>query len=63
VKRGDVVRVKMPGTTQQPRAHILRLSKVTGSLTVALLEDCGAYKAGATINVPPYECRLDIETR
>jgi ribosomal protein L24 len=62
VQRDGVVLVNS-GTLKDVRGRVLRQSKSTGTLTVELLEDSGAYKKGVWVHVKPFECTTMMQAR
>jgi hypothetical protein len=65
-KRGDVVvfREDRIPSYGGKRATILRVSRITGDITVQLLDSVSeAIKAGQVVTVKPYEVRPATETR
>lgn len=64
MKRGDVIVFKGAAPILDgKKGLIVRVSKQTGGLTVQLLEDAGAYKRGAEVNVAKCDVRSSMETR
>lgn len=67
VTRGEVivfVEEHMPPSYVGKRAKVLRVSRITGSLTVELLDQVSeGIKAGHVITVSPYQVRSAMETR
>jgi hypothetical protein len=61
VKRGDGVRFTLP-LLRDVRGRVVRMSKITGSVTVELTSTSPhvpAYRIGDRVNVKPYELVIE----